>query len=194
MNLMHYTLRTLLRGRSSSIIKLASLTLGLVVGVLLFSQIAYELSFDRFYPNPETLVTLRMRDVTKGVPEDGYNYGTYRPAAADLSEAMPELIESACLTSNFWQPTLYMEDKKLDAFPVIFADTLYFQTTGLQVLRGDPHDLALMGNAFISQSRAKELLATKTPSARSFRWIRSSTSPSVASMPTCPAAPSIPMN
>ena len=163
MNLMHYTLRTLLRGRSSSIIKLASLTLGLVVGVLLFSQIAYELSFDRFYPNPETLVTLRMRDVTKGVPEDGYNYGTYRPAAADLSEAMPELIESACLTSNFWQPTLYMEDKKLDAFPVIFADTLYFQTTGLQVLRGDPHDLALMGNAFISQSRAKELFGDEDP-------------------------------
>ena len=100
MKQLHYTIRTLVRGRAAVVVKLASLTLGLVVGVLLFSQIAYELNFDRFYPNPETLVTLRMRDVTKGVPEDGYNYGTYRPAAADLSEAMPELIESAAAGSD----------------------------------------------------------------------------------------------
>ena len=137
MKQLHYTLQTLIRGRGAVVVKLVSLTLGLLVGVLLFAQIAYELSFDRFYPDPETLVTLRMRNVTKGVPEAEYNYGTYRPAAADLSEAMPELVESASLAVNFWQPTLYLEDKKLDAFPVIFADTAYFHTTGLQVLRGD---------------------------------------------------------
>ena len=163
MKQLHYTIQTLIRGRGAVVVKFVSLTLGLLVGVLLFAQIAYELSFDRFYPDPETLVTLRTRNVTKGVPEAEYNYGTYRPAAADLSEAMPELVESASLAVNFWQPTLYLEDKKLDAFPVIFADTAYFHTTGLQVLRGDPHDLAMMGNAFISQGKAKELFGDEDP-------------------------------
>ena len=163
MKQLHYTIQTLIRGRGAVVVKFVSLTLGLLVGVLLFAQIAYELSFDRFYPNPETLVTLRMRNVTKGVPEAEYDYDTYRPAAADLREAMPDLVESACLTVSFWQPTLYLEDKKLEAFPVAFADTAYFHTTGLPVLRGDPHDLSVIGNAFISQSKAKELFGDEDP-------------------------------
>ena len=110
---LYYTLQTLLRGHGGTAEKIISLTLGLAMGVLLFAQIAYELSFDRFYPNPDTLVMLRMRIVTKGVPAAEYNYGTYRPAAADLSEAFPELVESACLTSNFWRPAFYKDDKKL---------------------------------------------------------------------------------
>ena len=159
-------MQTLRRGRSSTFIKLVSLTLGLLVGVLLFAQIAYELSFDRFYEEPETLVTLRMRDVTRGVPEKEYNYGTYQPAAADLWEAMPDLIESASLSINFWQPTLYLEDKKLESFPVLCADTLYFQTTGLPIIQGNPRDLALQGNAFISQSKARELFGDEDPIGR----------------------------
>ena len=163
MRQLYYTLQTLLRGHGGTLEKLISLTLGLVMGVLLFAQIVYELSFDRFYPNPETLVMLRMREVRQGVPEREYNYGTYRPAAADLSEAFPELIKSACLTSNFWQPTIYKDDKKLENIQTLFADTAYFQTTGLQLLQGTPKDLGVQGNAFISQRKARELYGDENP-------------------------------
>ena len=160
---LYYTLQTLLRGHGGTAEKIISLTLGLAMGVLLFAQIAYELSFDRFYPNPDTLVMLRMRNVTKGVPAAEYNYGTYRPAAADLSEAFPELVESACLTSNFWRPAFYKDDKKLEDIQTLFADTAYFATTGLTLLQGDPRDLALMGNAFISESMARQLYGDESP-------------------------------
>ena len=160
---LYYTLQTLLRGHGGTAEKIISLTLGLAMGVLLFAQIAYELSFDRFYPNPDTLVMLRMRNVTKGAPEPEYNYGTYRPAAADLSEAFPELVESACLTSNFWRPTFYKDDKKLDDIQTLFADTAYFATTGLTLLKGDPKDLALHSNAFISESMARQLYGDESP-------------------------------
>lgn len=160
---LYYTLQTLLRGHGGTAEKIISLTLGLAMGVLLFAQIAYELSFDRFYPNPDTLVMLRMRNVTKGAPEPEYNYGTYRPAAADLSEAFPELVESACLTSNFWRPAFYKDDKKLDDIQTLFADTAYFATTGLTLLKGDPKDLALHSNAFISESMARRLYGDESP-------------------------------
>ena len=160
---LYYTLQTLLRGHGGTAEKIISLTLGLAMGVLLFAQIAYELSFDRFYPNPDTLVMLRMRNVTKGVPAAEYNYGTYRPAAADLSEAFPELVESACLTSNFWRPAFYKDDKKLDDIQTLFADTAYFATTGLTLLKGDPKDLALHSNAFISESMARQLYGDESP-------------------------------
>ena len=160
---LYYTLQTLLRGHGGTVEKIISLTLGLAMGVLLFAQIAYELSFDRFYPNPDTLVMLRMRNVTKGVPAAEYNYGTYRPAAADLSEAFPELVESACLTSNFWRPSFYKDDKKLEDIQTLFADTAYFATTGLTLLKGDPKDLALHSNAFISESMARQLYGDESP-------------------------------
>ena len=160
---LYYTLQTLLRGHGGTAEKIISLTLGLAMGVLLFAQIAYELSFDRFYPNPDTLVMLRMRNVTKGVPEYGYNYGTYRPAAADLSEAFPDLVESACLTSNLWTPAFYKDDKKLDDIQTLFADTAYFATTGLTLLQGDPMDLGVQGNAFISESMARRLYGDESP-------------------------------
>ena len=160
---LYYTLQTLLRGHGGTAEKIISLTLGLAMGVLLFAQIAYELSFDRFYPNPDTLVMLRMRNVTKGAPEPEYNYGTYRPAAADLSEAFPELVESACLTSNFWRPAFYKDDKKLDDIQTLFADTAYFATTGLTLLKGDPKGLALHSNAFISESMARQLYGDESP-------------------------------
>ncbi len=160
---LYYTLQTLLRGHGGTAEKIISLTLGLAMGVLLFAQIAYELSYDRFYPNPDTLVMLRMRNVTKGAPEPEYNYGTYRPAAADLSEAFPELVESACLTSNFWRPAFYKDDKKLDDIQTLFADTAYFATTGLTLLKGDPKDLALHSNAFISESMARRLYGDESP-------------------------------
>ena len=160
---LYYTLQTLLRGHGGTAEKIISLTLGLLMGVLLFAQIAYELSFDRFYPNPDTLVMLRMRNVDKGVPDYAYNYGTYRPAAADLSEAFPELVESASLTSNFWTPTFYKDDKKLEDIQTLFADTAYFATTGLTLLQGDPMDLGVQGNAFISESKARELYGGESP-------------------------------
>lgn len=160
---LYYTLQTLLRGHGGTAEKIISLTLGLAMGVLLFAQIAYELSFDRFYPNPDTLVMLRMRNVTKGAPEPEYNYGTYRPAAADLSEAFPELVESACLTSNFWRPAFYKDDKKLDDIQTLFADTAYFATTGLTLLKGDPKDLGVHSNAFISESMARQLYGDESP-------------------------------
>ena len=49
MRQLYYTVQILLRGRGSNFIKLVSLTLGLLIGILLFSQIAYELSYENFY-------------------------------------------------------------------------------------------------------------------------------------------------
>ena len=160
---LYYIIQTLLRGRGGNLVKLTSLTLGLLVGILLFSQIAYELSYENFYKDPERLVVLRMREVRDGIPNQDYNYGTYRPAAADLWEALPEQVECATLTSGFWQSDLYKDDKKLEAASMLCVDTLYFRTTGVEVLRGDPHDLGVMQNAFISQGMARRVFGDEDP-------------------------------
>ena len=48
MKQLYYTIQTLLRGRGSNIIKVISLTLGLLVGILLFARVAFESRFFYF--------------------------------------------------------------------------------------------------------------------------------------------------
>lgn len=46
-----YVFRYLLNGRGSSLVKIISLTLGLVVSLVLYTQIAFEFSYDSFFPD-----------------------------------------------------------------------------------------------------------------------------------------------
>ena len=119
MRQLYYTVQILLRGRGSNFIKLVSLTLGLLIGILLFSQIVYELSYENFYKDPENVALMRCRRVKEGIPDKDYDDSTFRPAAADLWEALPDLIESASLSVNFYQPDCYIDDKKLEDMQVM---------------------------------------------------------------------------
>lgn len=159
----YYTIKTLLRGRSGNFVKLTSLTLGLLVGILLFSQIAYELNYENFYKDSERVVLLRLRSVKDDVPSEEYENYAFRPASTDLWETFPDLVECASRSTDYWQPTLYVNNKRLDGVQVLFADTLYLQTIGLQVLKGNPHDLINGNNAFLSQSKARELFGGEDP-------------------------------
>lgn len=171
MNIMrqiHYTIQTLLRGRGGNIVKLLSLTLGLLVGILLFSQIVYELNYDTFYKDHDRLVMFGTRDVSAEGVVGRWEWDTYRPAAAALAESLPDLVECATPVFFFYQPNLYIEDKKLDDTQVIYADTLYFRTLGIEVLEGNPQQLAQSFNAFLSESKARELFGSESPVGKTF--------------------------
>ena len=161
---MHYTLRTLLRGRSSSIIKLASLTLGLVVGVLLFSQIAYELSYERCYPDAGRLVLVRctITDAATGEVRYANDETVFDVMAPAMAADIPQWVESATTVGQFGA-TIYYNDKLLDDARVIYADTCFFRTMGIPVLEGDQRDMAMPGTAFVSQSFAKSVFGDEDP-------------------------------
>lgn len=172
MRQLYYIIQILLRGRGNNIIKLVSLTLGLLICILLFSQVAYELSYDNFYKDSESIVLLRAQAIKNGVSDIGYEHKTNRPAAADLSEALPDLIECGALAVNLYQPELYMDDKKLEDLTIMFVDTLFFRTIGLEVLKGDPRELARPQTAFLTQSKARELFGDEDPIGKSFSMLK----------------------
>ena len=78
MRQIYYSIRTLLRERSSNIIRIISLSLGLTIGILLFSQIAFELNYEQCYPESERLAIVRTQitNLTSGetMGDDGSNY------------------------------------------------------------------------------------------------------------------------
>lgn len=102
MRQIYYTIRTLLRELGSNIIRIISLSLGLTIGILLFSQIAFELSFEKCYPEAEKLALVRCQitNLSTGetVGDDGdtrYDYTVFDVVAATLAQDMPKEVEVA---------------------------------------------------------------------------------------------------
>lgn len=133
MRQIYYTIRTLLRERGSNIIRIISLSLGLTIGVLLFSQIAFELSYEKCYPEAERLALVRcqMTNLSTGetAGDDGetsYDYTVFDVVAPTLAEEMPKEIEVASSVLSMGSANIYYEDKLLPDADYIFADTCFF--------------------------------------------------------------------
>ena len=169
MRQIYYSIRTLLRERSSNIIRIISLSLGLTIGILLFSQIAFELNYEQCYPESERLAIVRAQitNLTSGetMGDDGsnYDYTVCDPVAATLAQDMPEEIESASCVFTGGQHKMYYENKLIQDTHYIYADTCFFQTFGIPVLKGNPKDMIMPGSVFVSESFARKIFGDEEP-------------------------------
>ena len=170
MRQIYYTIRTLLRERGSNIIRIISLSLGLTIGILLFSQIAFELSYEKCYPEAERLALVRcqMTNLSTGETagddgEIGYDYTVFDVVAPTLAEEMPKEIEVASSVLWIGSDNIYYEDKLLPDADYIFADTCFFQTFGIPVLEGNPKDMIMPGSVFVSEHFARETFGDESP-------------------------------
>ena len=173
MRYLYYTIQTLRRGRSSSFIKLVSLTLGLLVGVLLFAQIAYELNYERCYPEADRLVLARETFTEpNGVPRTTssghvfYDPTLFDVTAHTLEAEMPEWVESATVIGDYGNQYVYKGDKLLEHANYIEVDTSFFHTMGIEVLKGLPQEMIQGDAIFLSQGFAKEVFGDENPMGR----------------------------
>ena len=159
-----------MRERGSNIIRIISLSLGLTIGVLLFSQIAFELSYEKCYPEAERLALVRcqMTNLSTGETagddgEIGYDYTVFDVVAPTLAEEMPKEIEVASSVLSMGSANIYYEDKLLPDADYIFADTCFFQTFGIPVLEGNPKNMIMPGSVFVSEHFARETFGDESP-------------------------------
>ena len=169
MRQIYYSIRTLLHERTLNIVRVLSLSLGLTVGILLFSQIAFEMSYEKCYPEAENLIMARIaaQNMTTGEVQgdDGmnYDYTVCDPVAFTLAQDMPEEIESATcvLPSQFYH--IYKEDKLLSKANYMMVDTCFFETMGIPVLKGNAKDLIISNSIFVSEHFARETFGSADP-------------------------------
>lgn len=93
MKQIYYVIQALIHGRSSNIIKVVSLGLGLTMSILLFSRVVYEQSFDTCFKDHDKLYQLWNIWTVNGepLPPSEYIIGA---AAGGILDAMPEIVES----------------------------------------------------------------------------------------------------
>ena len=166
MRQIYYSIRTLLRERGSNLIRVISLSLGLTIGILLFSQIVFELSYENCYPEAERLAMVRAQITNLSTGEimgdDGtnYDYTVFAPTANAVAESMPEEVEYASCVLPEREYNIYYEEKLLSDVDYIYVDSCFF---GIPLLKGNLKDLIIPGSVFVSERFARETFADEDP-------------------------------
>ena len=165
----YYTLQSLLHKQVSNAINIVALALGLLMSVFLFARIAFELSFDNFYHDSDNLYIVKTGWLKNGVLEGNESRFTIIPIPAAIAEEIPEQVESSTVSCSLFDNSFQLGERQLDMSSVM-ADTLYFSVLGLEMIEGNPQDLAGPDVVFLSAKSAKEAFGDENPIGKTLRY------------------------
>lgn len=150
-----YTIRYLAKSKSNNLIKILSLTLGLVVGLVLFSQVAFEMSYDNFWTDKDQLYKLHVEGTfAKG---GGYDGGAVNaPYAPTMYHEFEEVISASNLFYFGNGEELFQVGENKYVEQTIVADSLFVRTMGIEMIAGDPEALKVAENVYVSETFANK--------------------------------------
>lgn len=163
MRQIHYVIQTLLRGKGSIPFKVISLGLGLAMSILLFARVAYEQSYDTCFRDYDRIYQVWSQFVMNGekLEPQTMNMG---PLAGAILESFPKEVEMATCTNRYlasWP--LYYGNHRFNESKIC-ADSLFFQTMGIEVLSGNPvQDLQQPNVIYLSKSLAERMFGGEEP-------------------------------
>ena len=149
-------LRSLGKRGQHNILKIASLSIGMAVGLLLVAKIWFEQSYDDFYPDSE-----RIWQVYEFAEMDGKYIeipSVSGGVVVGMREMFPEIESSTRRVSFSAESILMTESRKRLAADIFFADSCYFDVLPRPVLLGDAKEtLSRPGYAMVSRSMAEAI-------------------------------------
>lgn len=158
-----YAYQNIIRGWVEQVIKVVSLAVGILVSILLFARVAFELNYDKFYPEADKLFLVQCAYTgNDGVTEAPMPY-VYGKLPGALLENFPEYIKSATVIRQDISYVLFNGDKRFADLISIHADHHLFETTGIRVLKGNTESLARPNVIFLSESCAKRIFGNIDP-------------------------------
>ena len=168
MKTIYYAIQNIIRGKDSTVIKVVSLSLGLFLSIVLFARVAMELSFDTFYQDYEQLHVLQTAWENKDGKGKPSPYNIY-PAGETLMRHFPEQVESSTVMSSFIGQTLKHGNESYSS-KIIAADSLFFQTMGIPLIKGNAFDLNIPDAIFLSSSQARQIFGDQDPMGKVVIW------------------------
>ena len=168
MKQLYYSIQTILRGKQANIIKIVSLTLGLLVSILLFARVAFELNYDSFYQDSEQLFLVKTTWVSDKGPSKPQSEVIY-PTAQTIAEHFPDAVKSYTTAFLFGPNKVYHGKEKFSG-DIVLADSLFFPTMGIKLYSGNSYELATPEVVFLSQTFAKEIFGSENPIGKTLRY------------------------
>ncbi len=168
MTKLFYVLRTLMASKSSTFIKVLTLGLGLTMSAFLFIRVAYDNSFDKCFRNVDRLYQAWMIFEINGEKMDKQQQCVGKLAGGTI-EYLSDIVESATMCRGMG--STFMRDGENFEFQALVADSLFFETMGVEILSGNPvQDMAQPFVVFISEDAAHEMFGDEDPVGREIKY------------------------
>ena len=157
MNSFTYAFRYLFKSRGNNITRIISLSLGLFIGLLIFSYVTYDLTYDRFMPDRE-----RVYQMWTNTGMNGMHKELVAPIAPAMKEEFPQ-VETATRLRERGSVVFYYGENFLKG-RTLSVDTCFFDVLDYGVVKGDPHEIFRdVNNIMISESFAEKMFGDKDP-------------------------------
>ncbi|MDR2921692.1 MAG: ABC transporter permease [Tannerella sp.] len=160
MKQLYYVFLSLLRGKGNNLIKIISLSAGLLVGLVLFARVAFERSFDTYYPEADRLYTIMCNYTIGGEARDPSAF-LHAPMPSDMNDELPEIAFATVVRAHGKQP-FFNSEQKFEP-ETVYADSLFFKTFGFELIKGDDKLLGIVDNLFLSEKMAKIIFGDEEP-------------------------------
>ena len=169
MKQIYYAIQNIIRGKDATLIKVASLSLGLFISIILFARVALKLSYDTYYQDSERLYVVQTAwDNTNGKKNAPSPYNIY-PTGDALARHFPEHVESSTVLNPFIGNKLKHGSETYSS-EILAADSLFFQTMGIPLIEGNALELANPGSIFLSQSFARKIFGSENVMGKTLLW------------------------
>lgn len=166
MKLIYYSLTTLWHNKATTAIKVVSFALGLGICIILFTRIAYDLSYDTCLNGYENLYQLKTDYKTAG-NESGQIAECYGGLSGALLEELPDIVESATTVRDLGEDSFSTLDGERIYGQSLAVDSMFFATMGIEVLSGNPSlDLQQPGAIYVSSQFVKDFMHGENPVGR----------------------------
>jgi putative ABC transport system permease protein len=156
--------RNLLKHRSSAVINIGGLALGLTTSILVVLFVADEFGFDRFHRNIANLYLLmKNQQQADGVSTNRTSAG---PIGGALRATLPEVVNSVRVAGTGAVARIGDQQVSIDG---VFADTGFFSMMSFPAVEGNP-GLALRdpNSVILTESAAKKLFGAGKAMGRTF--------------------------
>ncbi len=167
-NFLKTTFRNFWRYRGYSFINLLGLTIGIATCIIIFTYIAYELSYDKFHKDSEDIY----RVAVKGrFAEDFFDVAvSMPPLPVTLKNNFPE-VQSYTRIDKYEQNVFFsVDDKKFYVEGLYFVDTAFFDVFTFELERGDPATaLSEPFSLVLTQEMARKYFGDEDPMGKMVR-------------------------
>ncbi|MDR2621260.1 MAG: ABC transporter permease [Dysgonamonadaceae bacterium] len=166
----YYAFKAIINAKRNNLIKIISLSIGLLIALLLLSRVSYDASYDRFYQDADDLYLVK-NHYKIGGSDKGSSHIVMAPMAPALNDEFPEVAYASSVYANKGEEPFFYETKKLELKPLI-ADSLFFKTLGVNVLIGDDRMLGILDNIFISDKVAEQIFGEENPIGKTLMYMQ----------------------
>jgi putative ABC transport system permease protein len=163
MKKLSYSLRYLIQNKGINSIKIVSLTLGLTAALVLFSQVAFDMSYDNFYPDRERIYSITCKWNMNGKESEDEWRIINAPFAPTMYREMPEVAFGTVAQNGMAEQTFLTDGERRVTGRRLIADSLFFRTFGLPVIAGNITDMGKPFRVFVSETFARRAFGEQDP-------------------------------